>query len=88
MSMGDAPGDTAPDVLEAHVRLVARMTPAERVRRMRDLTLAANRLALVGVRKRYPAADDTELFLRLAALRLGDDVVERVYGWRAPPDGA
>lgn len=88
MATGNSPSDTAPEVLEAQVRLVARMTPAERARRVRDLTVAASTLALVGLRQRHPRADEAELYLRLAALRLGGDVVERVYGWRAPPDGA
>ena len=39
-------------------------------------------------RGRYPRATKQELLLRLAVLRLGADVVERVYGWRAPADDA
>lgn len=47
---------------------------------MNDLTLAANMLALAGLRERFPTATEGELLLRLARLRLGDDLVRRVYG--------
>jgi hypothetical protein len=44
-------------------------------------------LALAGLRERFPEADERELLLRLAVLRLGADLVWRAYGWRAP-DGS
>ena len=80
--------DTALDAQAVHVKLVARLKPAERARRVRDLTIFANSLAIAGLRRRHPDADEGELFLRLAALRLGADLVEQAYGWRAPPDDA
>jgi len=33
-------------------------------------------------RRLRPQADDREIFLRVAARRLGWDLVHRVYGWR------
>jgi hypothetical protein len=63
------------------------MSPAEKARRVAELTCTACTLALAGLRVRHPAADEAELLLRLAALRLGDETVGRAYGWRAP-DGA
>jgi len=71
-----------------HARLVATLSPAERARRMRDLTLGACIAPLAGLRSRHPEATDRELLQRLAVLRLGAPLVERVYGWRAPADGA
>ncbi|HEX9727937.1 MAG TPA: hypothetical protein VGA37_05495 [Gemmatimonadales bacterium] len=67
--------------------MIAAMPPAERMRRTRELTIAASLAALAGLRRRHPAATDGELLLRLAVLRLGAEVVERVYGWRVPRDG-
>ncbi len=65
------------------------MSPAEKAARVVALTRAANTLALAGLRVRHPEASDGELLLRLAAIRLGPDLVRRVYGWSAPgPDGA
>lgn len=80
--------DTSPSAAELHVRLVAQLSPSERLGRMRDLTRAANLVAVAGLRTRFPAASEDELLLRLAALRLGPELVERAYGWRAPADGA
>jgi len=65
--------------------LYAAMTPAEKLRRMSELTLAANQLALAGLAVRFPQESRRELLLRLARLRLGDDLVDRAYGTR---DGA
>ena len=62
------------------------MSPAEKAARVADLTRAACTLALVGLRARHPEADEHELLLRLAVLRLGAETVRRAYGWRAPDD--
>jgi hypothetical protein len=80
--------DTPPRVVAEHARLMARLSPAERAQRVSDLTATASMMALAGLRSRYPGATEAELLLRLAVLRLGADVVERVYGWRAEDDGA
>ncbi len=64
----------------------ARMSPAEKAHRVADLTRTACTLALAGLRDRHPAAEETELLLRLAVLRLGAGTVTQAYGWRAPDD--
>lgn len=79
--------DTAADIAALRVRLYGSMSPAEKVGRAVALTRAACILALAGLRGRHPGADEQELLLRLAVLRLGADAVSRAYGWRAP-DGA
>jgi hypothetical protein len=88
MSEPFRPADTTPEVWARQFELYRRMTPAERARLCRDTTLAANALALAGLRQRHPHADDRELLLRLAALRLGEDTVARAYHWRPPSDGS
>ena len=80
--------DTPVEILEEQARLLAALTPAARVKRVRDLTVGASLVALAGLRHRHPHATEPELLLRLAALRLGADVVARVYGWRPAEDGA
>lgn len=77
--------DTSTDVRKVQQALYASMTPAEKLMRMSQLTLAVNELALAGLTARYPDESRQELLLRLARLRLGDDLVDRVYGAR---DGA
>jgi hypothetical protein len=77
--------DTSPEAEARHVELYRRMTPAEKAQRVSDLTQGACRLALAGLRSRHPSADERELLLRLAVLRLGAEAVARAYGWQ---DGA
>ncbi len=80
--------DTAQDARSVHAKLLSRLTPGARATRVRDLSLTANMFAMAGMRRRHQDASEGELLLRLAALRLGADLVEQVYGWRTPPDGA
>jgi len=71
--------DTDADVLERMSALYARMTPAEKLARVRELTLAVNALALAGLRARHPDESEGELLLLLARRRLGADLAARVY---------
>jgi hypothetical protein len=71
--------DTSPDALRVMTALYARMTPEEKFRRVRDLTMAANQFALAGLRRRHPGETESELLLRLARIRLGADLVARAY---------
>lgn len=64
-----------------------RMTPAEKLRRMQELTMAVNLLAMAGLRRRHPTDSESELLMRLARIRLGDDVVDKVYFGQSPTRG-
>jgi len=88
MSAPVPPSDTSPEALAKQFELYRRMTPVEKARLVRDVTLAANTMALAGLRHRHPAAGQPELLLRLAMLRLGEELVARAYQWRPPRDGA
>jgi hypothetical protein len=63
-------------------QLYASMTPGEKLARMRELTMAVNELALAGLAARYPEESRRELLLRLARMRLGDDLIDRAYSPR------
>jgi len=76
--------DTSPAVDAIRFERYSRMSPAEKAKRITELTRTACMLALEGLRARHPAADKAELLLRLAVLRLGPETVRHVYGWRAP----
>jgi len=76
--------DTTRDADAIRFERYARMSPAEKARRVVDLTRTACTLALAGLRSRHPEAHEAELLLRLAELRLGAETVRRAYGWRAP----
>jgi hypothetical protein len=72
--------DTAPAMAELLRRRYAAMSLTEKAERLRAITLAANRMALAGLRARHPHASESSLLLELARMRLGDDLVRRVYG--------
>lgn len=80
--MSSSPADTDAETLEVLFELYRRMTPSQKLERVRELTLMVNGLALAGLRRRHPGESEGELLLRLARLRLGDEVVDRVYGPR------
>ncbi len=62
------------------VRVVRRKTPEERLRMAQELTLAVQQIAFDGMRERHPELSDDDIWLKLAVLRLGEDVVRKVYG--------
>jgi hypothetical protein len=77
--------DTDPDILQRMSALYARMTPAQKLARVRDLTLAVNALALAGLRARHPHEQEGQLLLRLARRRLGEDLTAKAYPPQAGP---
>jgi len=73
--------DTDPEALEVFLELHRRMTTAERVARVFELTAFQESLQQASVRRMYPDADEREVFLRVAARRLDRETMIRVYGW-------
>lgn len=63
--------------------MLRRMSGQERLELASRLTLAIQELAFAGMRERFPNAPDDEIWLRLAARRLGREVVLEVYGFDA-----
>lgn len=78
--MTPSPTDTDAETLERMTALYRKMSPVEKMARVRDLTLAVNRLALARLREAHPREGEGELLLRLARRRLGDEIVARAYG--------
>jgi hypothetical protein len=62
--------DTDPQAREVYLNLFRATTPSERVARVFELC-----------EFQYPGADDREVFLRVAARRLGRDLMIAAYGW-------
>jgi hypothetical protein len=77
------PMDTSAEADRVYFELLGRMTPQEKLQRAVDLTLAVQRVAFEGLRLRYPNATDDEIWLRLAARRLGREKVLEIYGFDA-----
>lgn len=79
--------DTTTDV---EMRMVDRwraMPTWRRFEQVAELNDACDRLAELGVRQRYPSADEREVRLRLLALKLGRDLMVDVYGWDPDVEG-
>ncbi|MCG6957709.1 MAG: hypothetical protein LJF04_17095 [Gemmatimonadetes bacterium] len=79
--------DTDPAALRQFDARYARMSPTDKLRRVRQLTLAVARLALAGRRMREPQSDEAEHLRQLALQRLGSETFSRVYGNAPEPDG-
>jgi hypothetical protein len=74
------PGHTSPSE-----RRLVDMWRGRPIHQKADLLLGCCRLveqvSVAGVRMRHPRADEHEVFLRCATLRLGSELVREVYGW-------
>jgi hypothetical protein len=63
------------------------MSPAQKLRIVGELYDAAQMLARTGIRARHPDADEREMRLRLAALRLDRETMVRWFGWDPEIEG-
>ncbi|HVT03933.1 MAG TPA: hypothetical protein VHL58_11240 [Thermoanaerobaculia bacterium] len=73
--------DTSAEADRVQFELFEKMSPSERAARMTGITLAVQQLAFSGMKVRHPNASDDELWLRLAAKRLGPELVKKIYGF-------
>jgi hypothetical protein len=73
--------DTAYEIERLMIDAWRAMSPAEKARLFRDACRAVDQLAQAGVRVRFPDAPEREVRLRVAAMRLGPDLMREVYGW-------
>ena len=58
-----------------------------KAREVSEFTRACQQMALAGIRRRHPGADDRELQLRLAALWLDRGTMVRCFGWDPEVEG-
>lgn len=79
--MSIQPNDTHPAIEALLIDGYRRMTPAQKLERVRTLTRAVQELALLDVRRRYPDADAHELALRVASRWIEPDLMVRAFGW-------
>jgi hypothetical protein len=73
--------DTDPQAREVYLNLFRAMTPGERVARVFELCAFQQSLQESNVRSMYPDADEREVFLRVAARRLGRKLMIAAYNW-------
>lgn len=72
--------DTSNAADRAHFEMLRTLSPADRAQILSDLTISVQWLAFAGLRDRYPDASDDDLWLCLAARRLGRATVIKIYG--------
>jgi hypothetical protein len=80
--------DTGPEAEAVYVEAVRRMTPAEKLRRISELTCGAWALSLDQLHRDFPGASDEECRRRLAVRTLGPLLARQVYGPDAPEEGS
>ena len=79
--------DTDPKTEKVWLEMLRAAPPAKKCAMITALHQAAEELALAGLRRRYPHADERELKLRLGALRLGRETMIRVFHWDPEKEG-
>ena len=73
--------DTRPAVKAMLIDGYRKMSPTEKIDRVRSLTLAIQELALADIRRRHPEADAREQALRLASRWIEPTLMARAFGW-------
>jgi len=76
-----APSDTNASVEAFIIEGYRRMSPAQKLARVTELTRAVQQLALADIRRRYPKADTREQALRLASRWLEPELMKRAFNF-------
>lgn len=79
MSRAVLTDDTAPEVEALQVRIWRSMSPLEKARLISRSTRGVMALALAGLRRRHPDANERELRIRMAEKTLGERLTRRAY---------
>lgn len=62
------------------MKIFRRMTPAQKVQIVEQASRTAYRLAMTGLRERFPLAGEEELRYRYVSLVHGEDLARLAYG--------
>jgi len=80
--MSDDPtNDTHPKIEAFLIEGYRKMSPSQKLERVRALTRAVQELALLDVRRRHPDADEREQALRVASRWIEPELMVRAFGW-------
>ncbi|HEY3216213.1 MAG TPA: hypothetical protein VGK93_06935 [Candidatus Eisenbacteria bacterium] len=75
-------GDTSREALRVQFAALRRMTPAQRLAMMDDLTQLVQSMAWEGLRRRHPTVTEAELQVLFFELVLGKDLARQVLAHR------
>ncbi len=79
--------DTHPEIHQMLIEGYRRMTPAEKMQRVNELTKGVQQMALARLIKQYPDATEKEHRLRLGALWLDRETMIKVFDWDPEKEG-
>ena len=79
--------DTHPAVEAFLIDGYRKMTPSQKLERVRALTRAVQELALLDIRRRHPEADQREVALRLASRWLDAKTMTTAFDWNQQDRG-
>ena len=71
--------DTSAESERMQVELWRAMSPLEKLSLVSAISRNVQELSLAGIRERHPRATEDELLIRLAVLKLGGELAQRVY---------
>ena len=72
--------DTHPEMESLQIKLLRKASPTEKMEMLARLNASAHKLALAGLKRRFPEANESELRRRLADLLLGEELAGKMYG--------
>lgn len=75
--------DTHPEVERILIEGYRRMTPEQRLQRVRELNVRLEIVALAEIKSRLPQASEQELKMHLASRRIPHYLMQKVFGWEA-----
>jgi hypothetical protein len=75
------PTDTHPKVEAFIVDGYRRMSPAQKIARVTELTRTVQQLALADIRRRHPTASAEEQSLRLASRWIEPELMRKAFAW-------
>jgi hypothetical protein len=79
--------DTPPQIQKILIEGYRKMSPQQKLKRVAELTLAVQQLALARIRRQYGDISERELHLRLASLWLDSETMKRVFNWDPQKEG-
>ncbi len=71
--------DTSKDANDVLVSIYRKMTPEEKLLRIFDAYETGRKLAMAGLRERFPLADEAELQKLWKKQHLGEELYKKVY---------
>ena len=73
--------DTHPEIERILIEAYRRMTPHEKIQKMRQLNEFGYRLSLAETKRCHPESSERECQLRVASRYLSPEIMRKAFGW-------